>query len=536
MKGKGKGILVLCMVIGVLLSILPGIQGFATASSSPDPSIFRYDQKRTGISNLVSDITEPGIRWAYNTDAFGGSIPSAGDINNDGRIEIVWGGTDGILYALNDNGELLWDFQIQGRIYTPSGICDVDGDDMPEVIFGGYYLNYLPFKDPNLYVVNGEDGSLLWSFESAGHNERGFITAPSFFDVNNDGNLDILIGSMDRYFYALNGADGEVLWRSEKFEHFIRSSSPVGDIDQDGNCEILAVDNHALARLFEMDGSIDWEIRFGGYGSSATPIFADVNGDSYDEIIFFSIGQPGMPSVYRYDGSLLWTNQQYSYFYSTPTLFDVDGDGLLDIINVDSNDQILIAYKGTDGTILYTTELLENKNIGPNLITADIDSDGEIEVLVGAENLTSINVADGSIDWLYDTNGKGAGGPLVIDLDGDGLAEIFIRSEGNVVCLHNGFNPFDLLDKIIEYILGLPDECFKNNADQRKKTLVNKLEEIRKMMIGENYEAAISKLQNDIRPKMDGQGKNDWITCEKAQDDLTEMIDELMDYLESQLD
>jgi hypothetical protein len=289
-----------------------------------------------------------------------------------------------------------------------------------------------------------------------------------------------------------------------------------------------------------MDGSLDWEIN-AGYGIIATPIFEDVDGDGYDEIIFFTYGRegrgiPGAPLVYNHDGSLLWTNTDYQFFYSTPTIYDVDGDGHADILNVDTDNQVLIAYRGMDGAILYTSSPFENNFMGPGLVTADIDGDGDIEVLVGANpNLYSINAADGSVDWVYDTEGRSAGWPLVVDLDGDGLAEIIIKKGGNLVCLHNDFDPFDLLDKIIEYILDLPDECFKNNADQRKNALVNKLEEVRQMMLDGDYQGAIDKLKNDIRPKMDGEGKNDWIICEEAQNDLTEMIDELIEYLESKL-
>jgi hypothetical protein len=55
------------------------------------------------------------------------------------------------------------------------------------------------------------------------------------------------------------------------------------------------------------------------------------------------------------------------------------------------------------------------------------------------------------------------------------------------------------------------------------------------MMMNGDYEGAIAKLKNDIRPKMDGEGKNDWIICNYAQEDLTEMIDMLIEYLESLL-
>jgi outer membrane protein assembly factor BamB len=336
----------------------------------------------------------------------------------------------------------------------------------------------------------------------------------------------------------LNGPDGTIIWESQ-FTHFIRPSNPIADIDNDGKDEILVVDQCLLARLFEMDGSLEWEMTLSSYGSASTPIFANVDCDDYLEIIFFPTGWsgiPGGPSVYKYDGTLLWTNSQYGRFYSNPTLFDVDGDGYLDILNVDTDEQVLIAYKGTDGTILYTAEPFEKKFMAPGLTTADIDGDGEIEILINANpNLFSIKAADGSVEWVFDTNGERVEGLLVADLDGDGLAEIIFRIGGSLICLQNKFNPLDLLDKIIEYILGLPDECFKNNADQRKNALVNKLEEVRQMIINGDYEGAIAKLKNDIRPKMDGEGNNDWIICKYAQEDLTEMIDMLIEYLESLL-
>ena len=528
---KRKGVLTACMAIVVLFSVLIPVLG--------DSSVFRYDEKRTGNSGLVSDITDPEPRWTFDTTVDTGSVPLAGDIDGDGKIEIVWGSKDGTLYALDEYGQIVWTYQTIGPLYAPPAIGDIDGDGKMEVVIGGYMHGNL--GDPNLYAVNGEDGSLLWKFTTAdkgGTLEKGFEAAPSLYYVNNDNKLDVLIGSRNDVFYALNGPDATILWQSQ-FGHFIRPSNPIGDIDKDGKDEILVVDQHLLARLFEMDGSLEWEMTLSSYGSAPTPIFANVDDDDYLEIIFFPTGWsgiPGGPSVYKYDGTLLWTNSQYGRFYSNPTLFDVDGDGNLDILNVDTSEQVLIAYKGTDGTILYTAEPFEKKFMAPGLTTADIDGDGEIEILISANpNLFSINAADGSVEWVYDSNGERVGGLLIADLDGDGLAEIIIRIGGDLICLQNKFDPFDLLDKIIEYILDLPDECFKNNADQRKNALVNKLEDIRQLIIDEDYEGAIAKLKNDIRPKMDGEGKNDWITCQYAQDDLTEMIDQLIEYLESLL-
>jgi outer membrane protein assembly factor BamB len=536
MKTSMKTISILSVLLVCIMVMAASAPVMAPSSAEgSDVSIFRYDLKRTGNSGLVSDITNPGVRWTFDSPSTAGSSFAVGDINNDGNTEIIWGSSDGVIYALDENGGIIWTYQGVGPLYAPPGIADIDGDGINEVLLGGFYLNS---GDTDLYALNGEDGSLLWIFTTSDKGvptEKGFEGGPAFYDINGNGGLDILIGSNNRIFYALEGHDGSILWESE-FEHFIRFTAPIGDIDNDGNDEVLVSDNHALTRLFEMDGSIDWEI-YAGYGIATNPIFADVDGDLYDEIIMFSHGRGGIPGslrVFNHDGSLLWTNEDYLFFYSTPTIYDVDGDGLQDIINVDSNDQILIAYKGTDGSILYTEEPFDKNFMQPSLITADIDGDGEIEVLIsGNPDLFSINAVDGLVDWRYDTGGKRVSSTLVADLDGNGVAEILLRTGGTIICLQNEIDPMDLLDKIIQYILGLDDECFKNNADNRKNSLVNKLEEVREMINSGDYEGAIDKLVNDIRPKMDGEGKNDWIICETAQSDLTGMIDELIEYLKS---
>ena len=86
--------------------------------------------------------------------------------------------------------------------------------------------------------------------------------------------------------------------------------------------------------------------------------------------------------------------------------------------------------------------------------------------------------------------------------------------------------------EINEYIQDLDDECFKENPSNMKKAFGNKLDAVQRLLDEENYQEAIDKLTNDIRAKMDGDGSNDWIICPNAQEDLTGMIDALIDCLE----
>jgi outer membrane protein assembly factor BamB len=84
----------------------------------------------------------PQIKWWYDVydSAFGQS--AAGDIDKDGRLEIVFGcyRNDSSIYALNaENGSLLWRYNAhvpnaEGCNDVAVALYDVDNDDTLEVI------------------------------------------------------------------------------------------------------------------------------------------------------------------------------------------------------------------------------------------------------------------------------------------------------------------------------------------------------------------------------------------------------------------
>jgi len=95
------------------------------------------------------------------------------------------------------------------------------------------------------------------------------------------------------------------------------------------------------------------------------------------------------------------------------------------------------------------------------------------------------------------------------------------------------------IKNIHDYIQGLLDNVFKNNPNQRKNALKNKLEEVFVKIENNEYQEAINKLRNDIRAKtdgsIDGNLKDDWITDSVAQKEICIMIDELIIYLQGLL-
>jgi len=71
-----------------------------------------------------------------------------------------------------------------------------------EVVFGS--------DDDYLYALNGEDGSLLWEFETGGV----IKSSPTLGDVDGDGKIDIAVASWDGYLYLFEASApyGKVVW------------------------------------------------------------------------------------------------------------------------------------------------------------------------------------------------------------------------------------------------------------------------------------------------------------------------------------
>jgi len=391
-------------------------------------TIFRYDWNRTGVTHESSNIAIPQLRWTFQTDGVFATAPLTYDVNHDGKEEIFfgqikWNSEPRTFYALNSLGQPIWTDTVKWDVRA-NAVSDINRDGTPEVIFSE--LSFGPRNGMSIYVADATTGALKWTHLDVGTFwEEGFLASPVLFDVNDDGVKDLTLGSLDRYVYAFDGADGGVLWKSPVFEHYILASSPFTDLNGDGEKDFVALDNHAIARAYSIEThTMLWESRV-GYGVEATPAVGDLDGDGVPEIVFSLIDSGGI-QVLRNDGSTFWSNEDHTYFYTSPTLVDVDGDGLPDVVNGDSIAHTIVAYRGIDGTELWQTVLPDTDWSQAALVTADIDGDGELEILAGSDvGLYSLDAKTGQIEWLFPAHWLRSE-PRVSDIDRDGKAEILV--------------------------------------------------------------------------------------------------------------
>src|SRR6266568_3277542 len=169
--------------------------------------------------------------------------------------------------------------------------------------------------------------AVRWTFQTNGT----VATSPLAADIDGDGKLDLLAGSMDHSVYALRGTDGAVLWQVAGLEHYVRNSLPIADFDGDGRLEITVQTEAAVVHTYDaLTGREKWSIDLGDIVAS-TPAVGDLDGDGRPEIVYSMVVQGGVVALHG-NGTLMWRNVAHDFSYRGPTLVDVNGDGRPDVV------------------------------------------------------------------------------------------------------------------------------------------------------------------------------------------------------------
>lgn len=233
--------------------------------------------------------------------------PCLYDINNDNKLEIIFGCDNGLLYALDSSGKELWSFDAGSPIRTTPIAGRVGGS--VHIIFGCdnhklYILDTYgkevsmfsaesPIRgDPNIFgddiFFGTEEGylysikkdcSVNWKFKAM----HAVETRPELIKINKK--ESIVFGSFDGCIYVLNN-DGKVEWQYP-IDGSITSDIAFADINKDGNPEIIFGASDGNVYALKSNGNKFWK-----FGSSmwvvAKPLVKDIDGDGKEEVIFGS--------------------------------------------------------------------------------------------------------------------------------------------------------------------------------------------------------------------------------------------------------
>jgi len=161
-----------------------------------------------------------------------------------------------------------------------------------------------------------------------------------------DGYLDLIVAATNGCIYAWDASGrptsqggGELIFGfpvcpADSF----RSSPTIADFNNDNCPEIILGADNGNVYLVECDGSFNQFYQTGGTVESS-PAFADLNGDNFLDVVIGSdngrvYAFDGLASMQALQGVLLpgWPFEADDVVRTSPSVADVDGDGVLDVI------------------------------------------------------------------------------------------------------------------------------------------------------------------------------------------------------------
>ena len=308
-------------------------------------------------------LNDPILTSGYNAPAFG---DIDGDVDKDLLVGVLGG-------AYNSNSTTIDNFlhleqtapnsfEVKTRRYiynidlgseTFPSFADLDGDGDQDMLVGNKIQ-----PDDNL---TGK----LFRFENIGTPTepkfilRGIVPeftgdyhfAPAFGDLDNDGDLDILMGTWrDELMLVINeGQVTEPNWTIAdsaivKLTRGRNATPTLGDIDDDGDLDLFIGESSGDINFYRNDGGSDWpefilvDDKYGGIdaGRRSVPTLVDIDTDGDLDLVVGSEAE-GL-KLYRNNGTLREANFVLDetfdvpvHPFSAPIFTDVDGDGDADL-------------------------------------------------------------------------------------------------------------------------------------------------------------------------------------------------------------
>ncbi|MDP2305659.1 MAG: VCBS repeat-containing protein [Pseudomonadota bacterium] len=184
------------------------------------------------VYTLETDLTPTGWTDTFNATNYVGPI-AADDLDGDGAPEFVAVGS-GEMRAYRWDGTRVWTVRVQDQSGAAGPILfDFEQDGYPEVVLA---------DETTVRVFNGLDGSI--KMESGDHSSATLFETPAVADVDNDGQVEIIMThGAGRFGLTVYGdADeswpaGRALWNQHAYS--------ITNVDDDGGIPTVQTPNWA---------------------------------------------------------------------------------------------------------------------------------------------------------------------------------------------------------------------------------------------------------------------------------------------------
>jgi cysteine-rich repeat protein len=433
--------------------------------------------------------------------------PNFGDLDGDGDLDGLIGSADGHMLFFENTGtaqapifaapqfEPFGLVAFAGNLPAPT-FADLDGDGDLDVWASKVFGHIVVFentgtpKAPAFAAPQTEPFGLA-DIDSA-------FASPAFGDVDGDGDVDVLIGSLERTFFFENlGSATAPSFAAAQVDPLgiarrgVEPSPTLADLDGDGDLDALIGYRDGSVLFFENTGTANapafaappppfFSLGPGTYGASPGAADLDDDGDldgllgggTGRHLLYFqNTGTPETPAFAEGEldafGLDYVSYPEFEYYvaqYLSPTFADLDDDGDLDVlVGTDLGDTFLFENQGSPTAPAFADPVanpfgLANVGHRASPAFADLDADGDLDSLVSG---TDIDSDTGSLSFFENTGAANAPSfaapqtnpfglgtvdllawPTFADLDGDGDLDAWIgRWDGNTHFFENTGTP-----------------------------------------------------------------------------------------------
>lgn len=387
-----------------------------------DSSDGQVGNGRTWIfqGNTTLGPAQLGPVWRANAawdgpDVGGGAAPSAGDLDGNGDVDLLIGGSTGIVHGIDNVGGAVtprylantsWDWSSPSVSKDAApGLVDINGDGLLDLYVGD------PLGVPRCYLNSGTKTAPAWTAQAALDLPAvGDHAAPAFADLNGDGLPDALVGDG---FGNVNGVQNigsrvSPVWsRVAAWGLTIPDTGAapaLADLDLDGRIDLLVGGTSGVTFAYRNVGTRtspvwarwpSWDVSDVGF--DAHPVVVDLDND----------GDPDLLVGRRLGDSVALENVQRGYFSLTgpssgggfgsslAAVGDVNGDGLGDLVvgvpgdRANTGEVMVVHGNATGipngGPRWFRSPAWDGLNMGvesrPTLV--DMDGDGRVDLMDG---------------------------------------------------------------------------------------------------------------------------------------------------------
>lgn len=309
---------------------LPTLSADKSVSQDTEKELFtQLDSTVTGITfaNVISETEEMNINlydYLYN----GGGV-AAGDINNDGLVDLYFSG--GMVFHklyLNEGNFKFKDITatagVEGGYGFKTGVTmvDINGDGLLDIYLCKSMVNDPQYRKKMLYINNG-DLTFTESAAAYGLDDASYSSQAYFFDMDGDGDLDLYLvnhpwnlseannlnvvytakGEMEvkkpvdytyisgRLYENTGNHFTDITHKAGMENEAFGLSAVIGDFNNDLKPDIYVCNDYVKPDfLFINNGDKTFKESFSDYFkhssiSSMGSDFADINNDGYQDLI-----------------------------------------------------------------------------------------------------------------------------------------------------------------------------------------------------------------------------------------------------------